>query len=95
MMKRLSAVLAAPLLAAGLSAPAQAAQPVGVCGQGFTLVPISALQPLAPGFDFSVFDTNGDQLLCNRFVPAAAADNPNVPTGIAVDNVASVPVLKS
>lgn len=91
MMKPISTVLAAPLLAAALSTSAQAAQPVGVCGLGFELVPISTLQPLAPTFDFSVFDTNGDGLLCNRFVPEVAADNPNVPTGIAVDNVASVP----
>ena len=92
MIKPLGVVLAAPLLAAALSTPAQAAQPIGLCGKGFTLVPISALQRLAPNFDFSIFDTNGDQLLCNRFVPATAADNPNVPPDITVDNVASVPM---
>ncbi len=53
-------------------------------------MPISFLQPLAPGFDFSIFDLNGDGFLCNRFLPAASqnSNNDHVPTGIAVDNTA-------
>jgi len=54
--------------------PAQAAQPVAGCQQGFDLVSLRyVLSQATPGFEDAIraYDVNGDRFLCYKLLPSA------------------------